>query len=601
MDKIKKILNWKIALFSLVLIFFLPRGSFIGNYREIVITGENIEPNSDIINLVPIGLRFEVPNEKKSEENKDRYILNKKIPEYYLIILRNTLSETEKIQIQIKENEEYRDIVKSEDVKKGIGEQRFWIKKSEIIKNSPLKYGKYLIGYILIYFIIFFIIKNFFENLDITWTNLSLGMLFIVYFVVTNNSEQFIKVYSLFFTFTFFYFIKKYIIDKSELKNNLIFLCVGIIPVFIVISEYYNLGKYEKSFTDFYYSFFMILIFLIFDYKKEEIKWILAFLYVASYMSAIVNISSPLIFSGVYTFTFAVPMVYLLLYSLEKILESYEYKEKKLFFIYLCGFLIGIYNVIYSGRRTTYVAIGLIIFLRILWELIKKRYILFLKSSLILTSFFYIIYKYNPFNVIFIAKTILDEKNSSNDQRILMWRRSIYMIRENFIKGIGTENFYNESIKEKYNLIKHPNDAFATEFIHAHNEYLEQWVSKGIGFFLVYIILFYEIIKSLIKSKNGIYWTMTGAMGIYGIFEPFSFRSEAIIPWSIFGAIILDNKNENQNKIISDKIVKIIIFINFLIGFILKVKYRQMLVVVTIIFLGYRFFESKIKNKNLTL
>ncbi|MGL5950626.1 MAG: O-antigen ligase family protein, partial [Cetobacterium sp.] len=544
MEGIKKIFNWKIAIFSLILLFILPRGVFVNGYREIVISGENIQPNSDVINLVPLGMRFEIPNRKKIENSDDRYILNKKIPEHYLVILRNTLSPNEKVKIQIKENGDYREIVRTENIKEGVPEQHFLIKGDDIVKKSPLNYGKYLLAYLLIYFLNFFLMKQFFKELKIKGENISIILFSIIFFSVANNSNQVVRGYSVLFTFTFFYFIKKYIIEKKDFKNNLVFLCIGTIPIFIVLSEYNNLKKYEDSFTNYFYSFFIIGIFLIYDYKRSQIKSILEFLYIASFISGIVNMVSPLIFSGIYSFTFAITMVYLLLYSLDKFLDYEEYKDKRMLFIYFIGVISGVYNVIYGGRRTTYVAIGLSVIIRLVWELLRRRYKIFLKISLFLTSILYVVYKYNPFGIMAIAKSILDENNYSNQQRLFMWRKSLYMLKENHVRGIGSKNFYNEAIKEKYVAVKKIGEAFTPDFIHAHNEYLEQVVSKGLAFFIIYFVLIYKLIINLIKSKDGFYWMMVSALGIYGIFEPFSLRDEAIVAWSIIGAIILNEKEE---------------------------------------------------------
>lgn len=595
MEVIKKIFNWKIALISLILLFVLPRGTFVNGYREIVISGENIQPNSDIINIVPLGMRFQIPNRKKTENSDDRYILNKKIPEHYLIILRNTLSPEEKIKIQIKENDRYREIVKGEEIKEGVPEQHFWIKREDIVKKSPLKYEKYFIAYLLIYFLNFFLLKNFFEEFKLTWKNGSISLLLITFFAVANNESQVIKWYAILFTLTFFYFIKKYLLEKEKLQNKLIFFCVGIIPVFIFMSEYYNLKNYESGFAAFYYSFFMVAIFLIYNYEKREIKYITESIYIAAYISGIVNMSSPLIFSGIYSFTFAIAMVYLLLYSMEKVLDYDQYREKKIFLIYFIGMISGIYNVIYSGRRTTYVAVGMAVILRLIWELFSKKYKLFLKISVLVSSLLYVVYRYNPFGIKEIGKSVLDENNHSNLQRILMWRKSLYMLKENHIRGIGTGNFYNEAIKEKYLVNKVPEEAFTPDFVHAHNEYLEQIVSKGLGFASIYLILIYKTIKNLVKSKDGFYWMMMISMGIYGVFEPFSLRNEAIISWSIIG-VIISNEKEKEEFNFGDKILKMLILILFILGFVLKTRYRQMLIILTGLSIINYFLGDKIRN-----
>jgi len=139
----------------------------------------------------------------------------------------------------------------------------------------------------------------------------------------------------------------------------------------------------------------------------------------------------------------------------------------------------------------------------------KKWIILIIITFLLIT----IIYSTdNPLNksrltVTQRALTILDEKDPSINTRLLIWRTTWNMIKNNPLFGLGIGNFKLQYLCYQADiLIDNPNLLkYAANAREAHNEYLQIGAEMGLfglGLFVFIIYTFYTLIINFIKKKS---------------------------------------------------------------------------------------------------
>ncbi len=194
--------------------------------------------------------------------------------------------------------------------------------------------------------------------------------------------------------------------------------------------------------------------------------------------------------------------------------------------------------------------IFLAIFLRIKKKLNVKK-LLILSSILILTylSIFFInkyVYNIRRCEMCDLNQTINDGGNG----RVTIWKKSLGIVKDNFITGVGFDNFYlaypNTPIQgaiaftfTENNIIKVPNNSYLL-VDNAHNVYLHTLTTTGILGLIPYLLLcLITFIKGL-KSKNKLMFLLLSGFVAYSIqaFANISVIQVAPIYYLIIGLML---------------------------------------------------------------
>lgn len=466
------------------------------------------------------------------------------------------------------------------------------IKKEELKKiyNYSIKN---IISYILV--IVGFAFVYLKRGLKFNFKNLGILSLSTLIYTIAVNPEWTTKSLGFYLALTLLYIIK----NKEKVKGKIDLIVLGSLAVLILslISECYANQKYNIMHEMFQFSLLNIVCMRIWDFSENDKEKLKKFLYISLLISGIIGIESPLLFSGVYVFNYGLLMALLFCISVINLLKSNQLIIKIL--IYCCGSVIGAYGIILSERRTLMVAVAawlgcFVIGKFLIKKEIKKLVIILLGISL----FYYVGEKTNKIDANFKKNviSILDtEKDESNIQRILMWRSSYFILKENPLLGIGVNNFYKEINKEKYKTIRHPKENYQEVFVHAHNEYLNTLLVKGLLGGIITLLIYSYIGYSLLKRKDKEFDIMLySILIIYGIFEPFSIRSTGIIFFTFLG-ISLPLLGENNKKKEWKYYILILIY---LIALILNKRFRYYFIIMFLFELLLLFLN---KRRNLKL
>ena len=109
---------------------------------------------------------------------------------------------------------------------------------------------------------------------------------------------------------------------------------------------------------------------------------------------------------------------------------------------------------------------------------------------LIVLIFGMILYSFFPEIKIHMKKTVSFKWNKD---RLSIWRIALEIIRDHPIFGIGNGNF-----KKLYKKYMRPDDRKPVG--HPHNDFLNIYLTAGIGGFIAYIMIFYLFIRNIYKT-----------------------------------------------------------------------------------------------------
>ncbi|MFW6282598.1 MAG: O-antigen ligase family protein [Minisyncoccales bacterium] len=156
------------------------------------------------------------------------------------------------------------------------------------------------------------------------------------------------------------------------------------------------------------------------------------------------------------------------------------------------GFLAALFSVFIINKKRKYLVVLLLI-LMISFYVLPSEYINRFESSINVTD------------------------NRSNLGRLALWKGSLFMLRDNPLRGVGAGNF-----QEKYaGEYRQPN---TTTTVHAHNNLLHFTAEAGILGLFTFIFLMYSILKVLVKGlkqvedKNWYLFLLSG-VGAFIVFN----------------------------------------------------------------------------------
>lgn len=190
---------------------------------------------------------------------------------------------------------------------------------------------------------------------------------------------------------------------------------------------------------------------------------------------------------------------------------SHSFKWK---FFYAIYFLVAASNLFINGGRTGQLAFAVSIFI-VGFMNIKNKITGFISILILFTAIFYTAYNYSPVfkkrfdqassEVAKISQNVKDQYSGSFGHRLAVWQEAGKIASENLFIGVGIgDNMQTlqRSIEEnQYD--KYYNDAlkFMTEY-HYHSGYVQVLVELGIIGLLLYLLIFYSILKLKIDDKE---------------------------------------------------------------------------------------------------
>ncbi len=185
-----------------------------------------------------------------------------------------------------------------------------------------------------------------------------------------------------------------------------------------------------------------------------------------------------------------------------------SWRWKSFYFIY---FLTVTSNLFLNGGRTGHVAFAISIFV-VGFVNIKNKFLAFLSMLILMVSIFYTAYHISPvFQSRFDAGTTEMTNLSNNEKnqytgsfgvRLAIWKVGIAVAKDNPLlgTGIGDEMHATEEKLNDYDT-SYESIRRLLQF-NMHNAYVQYLVQLGIIGLLLYLLIFYEIIKLKIKDKE---------------------------------------------------------------------------------------------------
>jgi O-antigen ligase len=210
------------------------------------------------------------------------------------------------------------------------------------------------------------------------------------------------------------------------------------------------------------------------------------------------------------------------------------------------------------GGASISMALGFLIwYFRGLRFPISKR-ILFSGLAFLILSLSLININFEPARKIFAPLLGADKHTDSG--RSFIWNSTLSLIQENPIIGIGPGNYGKKiEIARKELSIKYSELAFfyeTTQRGHAHNDYLHLWAVFGIGILLLYLLLAFYLIQSLLQTQIS-FQELTLYLGIAGFFTAgllqcyFQDDEVVIFFWMLVGLFTRSKQLNESNELIA--------------------------------------------------
>lgn len=585
LDSIKKsILPF---LFLLMTFVMIPKEAYYkkGNINVIATTTEGTW-NGYLYLVYPLGYRMEDPLRNINGENILSKNIKNTILDKYAFYIESPVGEINELKFSSGK--------KSIVIPKGVGQKYFEIPWRDIKEI----YAVNIINIFLYFGVALLLVCYFFKKgLEINLRNIGIFSLALVFLSISLNLKWQSKVNGIFLSLT----VLKMCLDRKKIRFGYLEIIGVILLLLSLLSEHLNFFNYEKTYIYFQNTILMIIAMKIWNFDYEDKKNLKNYFKISLIVLSLINLISPLVFGGIYTFTFGVLMAILVADSIDGLI-FYDGNRYKLG-IDVLSLLLGLYGMIVSSRRTMIVALGvycIYLFIKLLKNNRKKAVILVCLGVAFLSVVVGIGFRNEKYRikelVVSITNTQTDE---SSIQRLLMWRRGYYIGKENPILGIGVDSFYNEAIREKYSDIKDNREQFQPVFIHVHNEYIHQIISRGIPGAILFYGLWIYMLNRLRKSKDKDFDIMLLIIyGIYGIFDPYSIRAEGIIFYSFIGISFVNclPMDEIKNKSL-EKLGSISMIALFLIALYFNKRFRYYFLIFLIMYLGHYFYNKRKREK----
>jgi O-antigen ligase len=347
------------------------------------------------------------------------------------------------------------------------------------------------------------------------------------------------------------------------IKNNKVVLYISIFIMYSLLSVFWSDDIKETLIYTSKYWYFAALVIIYKYIKKEYISYAISSFLAAMFISEVVSYG---LFFEFWTYKHGsvidpTPFMNHLQYSMflaftSLLLLNRFFVERKYIFRlgYFLYFLTVTVNLFINGGRTGQVAFIVSIFVVGFLNIKNKLKALFL-MSLLLFIILFSAYKYSPvfqtrINDMYInIKNIIyyNDFNTSSGVRIGFYIIGYDILKDNPLIGVGVSDTMNEVKKYANNL---PYDFNKLKTMpNVHNDFLQILIQLGIIGALLYILIFYNIFKIIIKD---IYYKnlpiiFVSIYVISSMFENMIHQQFSMLLFTLFvGLFLAQNRIENE-------------------------------------------------------
>jgi O-antigen ligase len=146
-----------------------------------------------------------------------------------------------------------------------------------------------------------------------------------------------------------------------------------------------------------------------------------------------------------------------------------------------------------------------------------------------------------------LDKLVSNKYSEMSDDRIITWKASFRVISNNLLFGVGVGDVRNELVRE-YELMgaeKH-----IQQRLNAHNQFIEVILETGIPGILVFLMIYFYMIRIAISNSNTLYLLFILMTIVFFMFETTLYRLAGIAFFSLFAFLLIFNgDNQLQSKI----------------------------------------------------
>ena len=230
--------------------------------------------------------------------------------------------------------------------------------------------------------------------------------------------------------------------------------------------------------------------------------------------------------------------------ALESIFEVGLKKYKRILWCFACILLLV--SIYLLSSRAGFLAISIALLFYFLFKLDYKKRILRKTLLVILLLFVTISIVRTNERITLFMEQFSDgtfREKIAKDSRILIWRSSIKIIKNNPVLGVGIGDAGAELMKEY--LIIGDKDLIDSHY-NAHNQFLEILLETGIAGLLVFLMIFGYMIYISLSEKNLIYGLFLLMMFIFFMFESVLSRLSGVAYFSLFSFLLIYLKPYNK-------------------------------------------------------
>lgn len=131
----------------------------------------------------------------------------------------------------------------------------------------------------------------------------------------------------------------------------------------------------------------------------------------------------------------------------------------------------------------------------------------------------------------------------SNGARVLVYKTAIYLIKSNYVIGVGTGDIKDELMKEYK--VRKMTGAFDNE-LNAHNQYLETWLGQGIAGITLLLLIFILPFVIAIRNKNWLLLTFVIIAAFNFMFESMLNTQAGVVFFAFFYSYFASLKLEKH-------------------------------------------------------
>lgn len=220
---------------------------------------------------------------------------------------------------------------------------------------------------------------------------------------------------------------------------------------------------------------------------------------------------------------------------------------------YIISFLLLLHYLMIAllSSRTNYIALIILLFVILYYLLFRKRQvrkvIMMFAGLIIFIGILFIMLNSSQVHRIKRIGNILTEKEinisttESVDVRLLIWRCSFRIIRNNFWTGVGTADV-KEALLKEYS-VEHISGAEEKE-LNAHNEYLQTWIGLGTPGLLALLLLIFLTMYNSIKERNHLLTFFLILVAINFLTESMLQRQAGVVFFAFFPFLLAFCKEE---------------------------------------------------------